>query len=501
MEMQNPTADEIAKALALVQAEVASRKPKPAPPDPLSTAVGPTSVFGLKAWGSNGPKSLWHGAKGQGKQKGPEGHVYGTAPTGKDGEWTAMDWGVPGFGEALYESLNDFLETEPGKTLDQFAVEVGMKIIRTAKKFNADERQNVRSSSTQAKVLIESFVEVCMQALALSFYTRPWFGKANMTGPLLASAMFTLANAKCFNRTLAPMLELFIQEGLFKWAEEERIDAGMDAAIVAAGVHHNFQKKAKRHLQTGFDDSHMMAPYGSTTAETTEMCMLQDFVKGWMADFISRAYDVMAHGVGQGDVGKPTSREEQVAFVTILFHHLTCPDNACLPADLTALIAEPPPNPWPFIAATVEGLFVEHEVEQAALKKARLNAPASGKGGGIVMGRGNGDWTHPGAWMIAHKNEKGGDKGADNGKGKIGDFGFDNGKGKAGDFAFDNGKGKAGDFVFDNGKGKAGDFVFDNGKGKVGDFAFDNGKGGDKGFEKGFEKGFVEKGFKGAFFP
>merc|ERR550525_1550986 len=84
--------------------------------------------------------------------------------------------------------------------------------------------------------------------------------------------------------------------------------------------------------------------------------MLQDFVKGWMTEFVTRSWDVLQHGVGSGN---GSSRDEKVLFVTVLFQLLTDATNACLPHALTSLIGTPPPSPWPFIAETSEAVFAE----------------------------------------------------------------------------------------------------------------------------------------------
>merc|ERR1712039_78245 len=98
------------------------------------------------------------------------------------------------------------------------------------------------------------------------------------------------------NRTLAPMIERYISEGLFKFAEEERVQKAIFAAVVSAGVKETHHKKACTHLQKAYDDAHIKAPYGTTAAETAELSMLQDFVKGWMAEFINRGWDILENG-------------------------------------------------------------------------------------------------------------------------------------------------------------------------------------------------------------
>merc|ERR1712113_1250041 len=99
-------------------------------------------------------------------------------------------------------------------------------------------------------------------------------------------------------RTLAPMLPKYIEEALFRYAEEERVTKAMFDAVVASGVKDNMQKKASQHLAKAYDTAHIKAPYGSTTADSAELGMLQDFVKGWMAEFITIAkQDVLTYGI------------------------------------------------------------------------------------------------------------------------------------------------------------------------------------------------------------
>merc|ERR1712032_1248555 len=100
----------------------------------------------------------------------------------------------------------------------------------------------------------------------------------------------------------------------------------------------------------------MGAPYGTNVAETPELGMLQDFVKGWMFEFVHRAHDILNYGCS-GDGSSKTSKDEQVLFVTVLFQNLCDSKNACLPSDLTSLIPVPPTHPWSFVAECAETVF------------------------------------------------------------------------------------------------------------------------------------------------
>merc|ERR1712190_210327 len=111
------------------------------------------------------------------------------------------------------------------------------------------------------------------------------------------------------------------------------------------------------------DEAHFRAPYGSHIAATQELGMLQDFVKGWITEFVERAWDVLFHGIGAGNA----SRDEQLLFLTIVFQSLASPERACLPHDLVSLIPNPPANPWPFVAEAAHAVLVENEVNKHAM--------------------------------------------------------------------------------------------------------------------------------------
>jgi hypothetical protein len=284
----------------------------------------------------------------------------------------AQDWGVPGFQEALQEALSPHVDLEPQWTLEEMCNRVGTKIFKAAKKFASDERATNRGTATQAKALIEEFVDSAMGAVSAGCYDKPWFSKANFTAPLLAITLHTLQGAKIFSRTLAPMVEKFVEESVFKYFEEERIQKAMWDACELSGVKETHIKKASQHLQKAYDDAHFKAPYGTTQGETPAISLLQDFVKGWMSDFVGRAWDIIENGTNTGGPGK----EAGVLFCTVLFQNLTDANMACLPNDITSLIETPPPSPWPFVAQCAETVFNELEATGPATKRFK-----GGKGG------------------------------------------------------------------------------------------------------------------------
>merc|ERR1712176_546414 len=108
--------------------------------------------------------------------------------------------------------------------------------------------------------------------------------------------------------------------------------------------------------------------------------MLQDFVKGWMTEFLTIAsWDVMKYGI-ETSGGKP-SKGEQILFLTILFQNLTDARNAALPHELTSLIETPPPSPWAFIAECSENVFTEVEADN---QKKILEAQQKASGMGMM---------------------------------------------------------------------------------------------------------------------
>merc|ERR1711904_196015 len=119
----------------------------------------------------------------------------------------------------------------------------------------------------------------------------------------------------------------------------------------------------------------MGAPYGTTTGDTVEMGLVQDFVKGWMQDFAGRAWTVLNEGVS-------SDQEEQYAFLTTLFQHLTDPEQCCLPFELVSQPGAMPPESWSFVADTAMAILKGETEEDEQPKKKAKKARASGGDGG-----------------------------------------------------------------------------------------------------------------------
>lgn len=325
--------------------------------------------------------------KAGGKGKGGKGKIV--LP---NGDFPISDWGIPGFGEALREAMSPHRDMDPQWTLEDMEQRVGQKICKAAKTFWTDERVHQRGTAIQARIMVESLVETALASITSSCYEKPWLFKVNYSGPLLAIVLQTFQGGKMWTRTLAPAIEKYVEDAIFTWAEEERISKAIYAAVESAGVKESFQKRAVKYLQTAYDEAYFKAPYGTHTASTPEMGMLMDFVKGWMVSFAAEGYEVLVGGLGNGRA----SRDEQILFMTVLFQNLTAQECACLPHELTSLIEEPPPNPWPFIGQAVEATFyeVDGKISESSAKRFK---GASGLRGGC-LGKGSIDgWVPPDA--------------------------------------------------------------------------------------------------------
>lgn len=315
-------------------------------------------MWGGPAWGMPG------GGCGKGAWKGaytPE--AYYSSAQDMITNPSSGSWGREAFVAGLTESLAEMLgpvADSMAEPIPNFVNKILPKIKKVSDKFFADERVKKTGKSVDAKALVEEYVESLMSTISGACYDQPWFAQVSWTPSLLICVMYTFGDAKVFTRTLKPQLVRYIEDGVFKWQEEERIQKAMWDTVTIAGIKEgNYQKKANKHLTGAFDDAHFNAPYGSTTGPTPEVSVLQDFVKGWMQDFLGRSWDVFQNGLVD------TSRESQVATLTGLFQTLLDPQVACMPYEIAAEITNAggslPAAPWPFIEEVAAEIFIEFE--------------------------------------------------------------------------------------------------------------------------------------------
>jgi len=311
----------------------------------------------------------------------------------KSTDGVAGVWHAQGFGQALEEALLPIMTVEKEYSLEDLAQNVGKKIMKAAKKFANDERTNQRGSSTTAQVVISDYVDAALGGISQGLYEKQWLNEVNWLPPLLAALTYCFTGAKVFNRVAAPMVPHYLETSIAQFREEQRVERTVWDCIEQTGVKKSFTQKAFDKLTESYDVAHFKAPYGTHAAETPELGMLQDFVRGWMFEFVKSAQDVLSVGAA-GEGSNRTSRDEQVLFVTVLFQNLCDSKNACLPSDLTSLIPVPPPTPWSFVAECTEAVFTE----VANVKEEERETGKNGKGKGKDKWGGGGDWGGGGGW-------------------------------------------------------------------------------------------------------
>jgi len=288
--------------------------------------------------------------KGKGKDKGKEG--------------PPAEAGIPGLTEALMEALVPVAHLDNDWDIYEMVKRVHNYFSKAAKKYEDNEAAAARGSSVQAQSLIEEFVSTALGGVGQACHEKAWFTEADFSGALMVTAMYTFRGGKLFSRTLGPVLKRYVDDGVFRYREEERIQKAMWDAISISGLNESYQKRAAKHIQVAYDEAHMAAPYGSTTASSPEMGLVQDFVKSWMTEFVNRSWDVLENGVVGG-------KDEQFAFLTTLFQYLTDPDRSCLPHDLTAQLESPPPESWGFIGELAMKIFTDMEAASEGQGKKR----------------------------------------------------------------------------------------------------------------------------------
>lgn len=313
-------------------------------------------------WG--GPVNL---AAGGGKGTGGGGGYGGKGMKGGKGKPPAPV-GDP-LWDATQEAMAAVAHLETQWTAEEMVQRVYTYIKKASTKYQNDERASQKGSAVAAHALVEEFVDSVMGAISAGCYDKAWWSEVNLSAAVLQAVMTTFTGCKLFARTLAPMVQKFVDEGIFRFREEERITRGFWDTVGICGIPEGqYQKKTIAHLNKSFDEAHLSANFGEIAAETPEMGMLKDFVKAWMADFTRRAWDILQNAVG-------SEKEEHFAFVVALFQQLCGPTMCCLPHELTFSLETPPPEAWDFIGEAAEEVFAEDPAQSGPPAKKR-------KGGG-----------------------------------------------------------------------------------------------------------------------
>lgn len=338
----------------------------------------------MAAWGKGGGGGGWAGW-GKGGGNGGGGGGWGKKKNGAAAEAQVpagpYDPGYPGLTEALAEVLAPHAALDTEWTLEEMQKKIAQKFTKAGSKFWKDERFTARGTASLAKVVVEDFVETVLSSISTSCYDKAWLGQVDFGPPLKIATMYVFATAKVVSRTLAPQMDALVEEAIFKWQEEQRIEQAIWDSVAAAGVHETHLKKARQHLSKAYDEAHFKAPYGTSDAASHEEQLLKDFTRGWIVEFLGKAWDVLESGT------TATSRDEQVLFLTVLFQSLTDPANCCIPQDIVNTLATGmPAHPWPFVAEAVEAAFTAAEPVAGAptgepmAKRRNVGKQGGGKG-------------------------------------------------------------------------------------------------------------------------
>jgi len=296
----------------------------------------------------------------------------GKAKTG-GGHWHPPK-GVPNLQQLLTEAVAAAAAEDPD--LPANIAKITPKINKSIERFKDDPRLTVKCSSTAAKAIVEEFVEMVMGHIAGACYDsagnpKPWYTRICSSPDLLQCLLLIVLSAfekaKIFSRVLKPSVIKYIEEGLFKFNEEERVRLAIEQAVSVSGVSESYQKKCIQAITKGYDEAHFAAPYGTTTNDSAELAVLQDFVKGWITSFVSKAWDVLESGLPSGG-----DRDSQIASTSVLFQNLLNPDVACMPheiaSEVTNVLGGLPASPWPYVDECCKSVFTELDAVRPAKK-------------------------------------------------------------------------------------------------------------------------------------
>lgn len=232
-------------------------------------------------------------------------------------------------------------------------------IFKCADRYWKDDKRHKdwKPSAVMAQSLLENFTNKVMEALEKVFFEKAWFGEVYLSEAMALAAIrcFKVPGGCVFSRTVAPVVVTQVNDAIFRYREELRIQEVMADAVKTMGIKEEFEKKASKHLIASYDSCFFGAEYGVSQAASPELGQIQDFLRHWMEGFAQRGWDVLESGLASA-----SSTGEKVAAMTILFHYVTDPEHSCLPHDLLAQLENPPSNVIrDFITRTATTLMVE----------------------------------------------------------------------------------------------------------------------------------------------
>lgn len=304
---------------------------------------------------------------------------------------TGPTW-IPQLEHAIREVLAPIANLDTQWSLDEMVRHCSDCITKAAAKFHKDERRNQPASSLQAQALCGEFARETMKSLAEVCIGKAWLTSANFAEPLGIAARNIFRSGKLFARTAATSIRGFVDEALFRLKEDDRVGQLMRKAVGAVSnlVPTPFDQLALGHLEGAYDEVHLNAPWGSHGAPSAEglpsleLGLVQDFVKGWMVEFIKRAQLDVLPCVGQ-------TQDEQVTFVTLLFEFLTNSQTCAIPYDLVSCLTIALPEKWPFIHKSamkvIMGIEPGSQSPQASsLQTSSAQQSSQGQAPGAVVG-------------------------------------------------------------------------------------------------------------------
>lgn len=311
-----------------------------------------------KGYGAGPYSKGGYGLSGFGKGKGGFGGDYGEEVSEKKkAKAHPSSWGlareakpenswsgsVPGFKEALAESFQEAGVTSDLENVEELILKCEQHAQKTAKKFYNDERAKDKMTAAHCKAFIVEFIEAVMGSFSNFLYDKVWFEKISWNGALVLLVINTFTQNKIFTRVMKTEVMPFVDEGVLAWSEEEKLTKCIWKALEAGGISDSQKKKGNQHLTKAYDDAHFNAPFGTTeggNSLTPEVTALQEFVKGWMEIFISKAFSVFENGL------QDSSPAGQVAALTAIFETLLDSESCCLPMCFQPHLPE---GKWPYI--------------------------------------------------------------------------------------------------------------------------------------------------------
>lgn len=254
--------------------------------------------------------------------------------------------GIEGLKDAITRALEPFHGTEEalGNTdMEMLMNKICTTIFKTSDKHWKDDKRHKEwnGSAVRARMLLDCFTNKVMDILAKDFYSKSWFSEIYLSEAIALAAIraFKVPGGCVFKRTVAPVVVTHVNDAIFRYREEDRIQNVMSEAIKAIGFIPTYEKKATKHLTASYDAAFVGAKYGAISgASSPELGHIQDFVNAWMHGFSDRGWESFENGL------RSDAASEKIIGMTNLFHYVTDPEHSCIPHDLLSQLDQPPAN-------------------------------------------------------------------------------------------------------------------------------------------------------------